>query len=455
MSKKPETANNFSQTGSKDNVADVPHETPSFPTPDPGNFPYNLRQHQPRWHNAFWERIPRTPIPNRRGYDADVKKDVELEKAWDQVLNAPHNNYPNQQLIQEYRRQTNKGLKKLKSDVLMHVGTFLVVNVGLFVTWLATGGGFPWFFFPVAGWGMGVISHYFNLRRRELDAKELQALPALNKRQLSKLRAFQRERDQLGDRLVSTITIPIFLAGINIITYSSFFWAAIPATVIYLHYFINLSAARQRRAGLLAELADMGVPVHQLEGAVRLELSFQDRTTNFNPMQAEAEYLKGAVLAQISRMPDKSALGENFEQVLDDYVMQVVKLSERDVEIHETFAALPVTNMESELLELQRQYDNTGSPDIRVELKRSMESVRRQHESYLDLQRQQQLLKAKLVGAINSLRQLQLDLVRIKHSTEMNELPPVNQLLDQSGEINQYLSDLEAEYRRLEEMEKD
>ena len=43
----------------------------------------------------------------------------------------------------------------------------------------------------------------------------------------------------------------------------------------------------------------------------------------------------------------------------------------------------------------------------------------------------------------------------MKRTPEISELPPVDSLRTQTGEINHYLSDLEQEYRRLEAMEED
>jgi len=41
----------------------------------------------------------------------------------------------------------------------VHATVFVAVNLMLFVIWLVTGAGFPWFLFPLLGWGIGMAVH--------------------------------------------------------------------------------------------------------------------------------------------------------------------------------------------------------------------------------------------------------------------------------------------------------
>ncbi len=395
------------------------------------------------------------PIPDRRGFGEDDKEDKMLEKAWDRVLDTPYDSWQDQQLIQEYRAQTMKSLQKMESGMRGHIGSYLAVNGGLFAIWLFTGAGFPWFFFPAAGWGIGLVTHIASIRRKRNEARELQALPAVNKQQLKRLRKLNKARNNYWGNLVSTVATSLFLAGINIITSPGVPWSLIPIAAMSIGVFGGLPGFKRKEADALAELEEMGVPVSQIKNARKLKLSAKTAlpSRSLSPMEAEAMNLKAGVLAQIAGMKDRSQLGEDFEQVLENYVQQVVELSRKDQEINKTLQAIPMTRLEGELLDLQKQRDKTGNPDLIVELERSIESIKKQQSSYYELQNQQQMLKVRISSAINSLRQLQLDLVRMKRTPELADLPPVDSLRTQTGEINHYLSDLEVEYRRLEAME--
>ena len=41
----------------------------------------------------------------------------------------------------------------------VHAAVYLAVNAFLFMVWLITTRGLPWFLFPAGGWGIGLIAH--------------------------------------------------------------------------------------------------------------------------------------------------------------------------------------------------------------------------------------------------------------------------------------------------------
>jgi hypothetical protein len=45
------------------------------------------------------------------------------------------------------------------SGLIIHVTMYIAINIGLYVLWLATGGGYPWFAWPLLAWGMGLVGH--------------------------------------------------------------------------------------------------------------------------------------------------------------------------------------------------------------------------------------------------------------------------------------------------------
>ncbi len=72
-----------------------------------------------------------------------------------------------------------------KVDFQIHFVAYLAVNAFIFGIWLWTslvsGVYFPWFLFPLAGWGIGVLVHFFSVYRGEsyvsrLEEKEFQKL---------------------------------------------------------------------------------------------------------------------------------------------------------------------------------------------------------------------------------------------------------------------------------------
>ena len=41
----------------------------------------------------------------------------------------------------------------------LHLSIFVAVNTMLGVVWALAGAGFPWFLFPLMGWGIGIVAH--------------------------------------------------------------------------------------------------------------------------------------------------------------------------------------------------------------------------------------------------------------------------------------------------------
>ena len=67
--------------------------------------------------------------------------------------------------------------------LIIHAVMYVAVNGGLFAMWWFTGGGYPWFVWPMLGWGVGIVAHAMALvigpdsprERRAID-RELQRL---------------------------------------------------------------------------------------------------------------------------------------------------------------------------------------------------------------------------------------------------------------------------------------
>ena len=52
-----------------------------------------------------------------------------------------------------------------KRDFTVHLIVYLGVNTLLICLWLfVTGRGFPWFAFPLGGWAIGLVAHYYYSR---------------------------------------------------------------------------------------------------------------------------------------------------------------------------------------------------------------------------------------------------------------------------------------------------
>ena len=63
-----------------------------------------------------------------------------------------------------------------RKDFTSHLIVYIGVNALLICLWLfVTGRGFPWFLFPLGGWGIGLVSHYFFSRSVGRDTGEIRS----------------------------------------------------------------------------------------------------------------------------------------------------------------------------------------------------------------------------------------------------------------------------------------
>jgi flagellar biosynthesis GTPase FlhF len=59
-----------------------------------------------------------------------------------------------EQIYEEAKKRVEE-----KKGFRTHAIVYAVINAFLALTWWLTGGGFPWFVFPLAGWGIGLLFH--------------------------------------------------------------------------------------------------------------------------------------------------------------------------------------------------------------------------------------------------------------------------------------------------------
>jgi len=62
------------------------------------------------------------------------------------------------ELYEEARKRVEE-----KKGFYIHFAVYILVNVMLVIIWAVTGAGFPWFVFPLGGWGIGVLFHFLGV----------------------------------------------------------------------------------------------------------------------------------------------------------------------------------------------------------------------------------------------------------------------------------------------------
>jgi hypothetical protein len=63
-----------------------------------------------------------------------------------------------EQIYEEARKRVEK-----KRGFYSHLTVYVIVNIILILIWFFTSRGFPWFIFPLGGWGIGIIFHFLDV----------------------------------------------------------------------------------------------------------------------------------------------------------------------------------------------------------------------------------------------------------------------------------------------------
>jgi len=63
---------------------------------------------------------------------------------------------------EELYSQARKRVEERKGFYI-HFALYIAVNILLVIIWAVTGAGFPWFVFPLGGWGIGILFHFLEV----------------------------------------------------------------------------------------------------------------------------------------------------------------------------------------------------------------------------------------------------------------------------------------------------
>jgi hypothetical protein len=92
---------------------------------------------------------------------------------------------PEERVMENDLEDIAKKRVQARMAFVTHFAMYSVMNMGLLAIWYVTGAGYPWFMWPLLGWGIGILAHAISLvvgpgsvaERRAID-RELQRLRA-------------------------------------------------------------------------------------------------------------------------------------------------------------------------------------------------------------------------------------------------------------------------------------
>ncbi len=395
----------------------------------------------------------------RHGGWSDWDEDIQeraAEGKWDRALSADFGEYPggqgdNDTLVDDYRKHVAAGAERARAGFRGHAGAYVAVNGILAVIWFTTGAGFPWFLIPAGAWAIGFITHLANVRRRSREAEEIQSIENLNREHLRIIRKLNRVRSSWVSHLVSNLSVSGFLFMLNMITSPGFPWFIFPVGGMAIGLFSHFPVYAGKVRDLRKKLADAGA---------RVGKRFRGQSPAFMPGSqaagdqspgAQAEAVRIAITNQLATFgKGESPLGEDFLPLLENYVNQIKELDDKDRELEQIINSIPMGELEKDLVRLTERKKEALDQRVLEEYGRSIEQIHRQQHSFRELRNEKEMLHLRTNSALNSLKQMQIDLARMKSISSGSEAGSLALLKEKSGELSQYLEDLREGYRQLE-----
>lgn len=340
-----------------------------------------------------------------------------------------------------FQRYKAKFLAKDQKNggVMPHLMSYLGVNGFLFVLNYLTGPSYWWFLWPLGGWGIGLVSHMAENYARSLTRRELVKVEDLDDAEGQTLQDYQKSRTAFITHTASNIAVTGFLFFTWAFTsgLASFMWPLIPAAAMGLGILSHFGVWIKRRSAFKTFWKNLKKTGRRSTKPLEAAPTEQ----NADPLVRQARELRDSILSQANSMKDGNPFGEDMTLTLDNYVTQIGELSTIDRELGQVIDSLGEEELAREEAELRAKLEKTASEALRGEYSRSLSEVEKQRKSFADLRDQREILQLRLGSALKNLRQMQIDLARIRGLNDSQPQGYLTSLKDRSQELSTYLED--------------
>lgn len=350
--------------------------------------------------------------------------------------------------------RTRKRAERARSGFTVHGITFAAVNSLFLLVNVIFSPGFLWFLFPLAGWGIGLLHHYVEVRARARDARDAAALPPVAKRTLQQVRKLFAIRRGLRHHLSAVAGVSTFLAGINVLLAAgSGPWVIFPAWALGVSLAIHYGSVLARRRRLLRELHEAGVDLDPRKAANLAALESDAGialTPGEAPLLAEAAELRETILAGLRDGGEEAARWQTeLQPELDAYVRHIGSLLQARRDLDRAGARVSADEVTRQLAALRGKLERAVSEDLRHEYRKTIDQYERQLQSLAHLGEQTEMVDLRVRSAVLALQQLSLDISRLR-TTPAGESAALQGLREKSQDLTHYLEDLRAGFREVE-----
>ena len=337
-----------------------------------------------------------------------------------------------------------------------HLAAFVSVNAFLAFIDFITGGGKIWFLYVLGGWSIPLLIHYVSVRRRSRLQKKLEENlekpGGMPDRMFRPFRRLFRSTSHFLMTLASAVSVSGYLFLINILTGGPF-WSAIPAASMGLCTLFHFMLFRARRSAMLEQLAKGGdprvtevrrvaIPSDTAAGDELRDSLSEGLSSGEHPSLEEARKVAATIKRLIAESGSRQdELLANLEEMLSE--LERLCALQREFAQAEKLISLAELERDRDMVRELAERGDSGSRQYQS----TLNQLERQIDSYRKLVHRHEMVQLRIRTSVNSLRQLNLDLVRIKGESALSEVD--NLIQAKADELSTYLSDLQESYEEL------
>lgn len=394
-----------------------------------------------------------TVLDEKRAIKEEYKRHAEevATGKWDAELRDSEHFKPGSEELEtdfsRYRDKLEARAQKASSGFVGNLLSFIGVNAFLWYINLNIVPGFMWAPIVSAAWGTGVVSGFFAMLRGRAKAAEAGKLPDLPPNALDIYKKINRVRDGMAMHFASVLSVPPLLFTINLITSPGFLWAAIPSGIMALSFLGHIISY----PGTMRSLEKKLWRLLGVDSWRDLFHSGKNRRTAagagpYASVYAEVASIRDDIVKDIKAGKGSDEFGKDMIPMLNRYVEQVKLLSQSVNEIDGIVASIPTGELLRDREKLERQRSETTSQTLKAEYGKSIAEIERQEKAAHDLEDQREVLRLRLSSSANALKQIKIDMARMKALPETGERLAMEELRAKAGELSGYLDDLRTGY---------
>jgi hypothetical protein len=347
--------------------------------------------------------------------------------------------------------RAKKKLERLKTSLRVHSTVFLAVNLFLTSLNIFVAPGFPWAFFPAAGWGIGLACHYQALRNRKDYNKLLFSYNNLTEDQARLLWKLQFRKSAFRMHTAAYLAVNGFLLGINLITTGlTVPWFLFPLSGWGIGYFSHLSVYRGKKIDINERLMELKNRKVSLESEKEKPYKPLPESAENTVYLKEAEDIVDSLIIKIKKDENlKNHYGAELEKLLNDYYSQIKILFGKHHEVENTLSSVSGKQIENDISATKKKLDKTENDMLIKEYNSAIKQYEHQLKSIKELENHKEIIELRIKSSLTSLKQLELDSARLKHLSDMEEPESLRTIKQKSGELSDYLKDFKKSYKEL------